>query len=46
MAKRYERNPMVLTSDLPSPHWARAFANLTQTAVLLEWLLRHATLCR
>ncbi len=43
VAKRYERGSMILTSNLPVPHWAGALADdATLTAALLDRLLHHA----
>jgi DNA replication protein DnaC len=43
VAKRYEKGAMILTSNLPFPQWARAFADdATLTAAMLDRLLHHA----
>lgn len=43
VAKRYERDSMILTSNLPFTQWATAFADdQTLTAALLDRLLHHA----
>ncbi len=43
VAKRYEKGSMILTSNLPFPQWATAFADdTTLTAALLDRLLHHA----
>lgn len=43
VAKRYERNAMVLTSNLPFTQWSGAFADdQTLTAAMLDRLLHHA----
>ena len=43
VAKRYEKGAMILTSNLPFPQWASAFADdTTLTAAMLDRLLHHA----
>lgn len=43
VAKRYEKGSMILTSNLPFPQWAGAFADdATLTAAMLDRLLHHA----
>lgn len=43
VAKRYEKGAMILTSNLPFPQWANAFADdTTLTAAMLDRLLHHA----
>ena len=43
VAKRYEKGSMILTSNLPFPQWATAFADdTTLTAAMLDRLLHHA----
>ena len=43
VAKRYEKGAMILTSNLPFPQWATAFADdTTLTAAMLDRLLHHA----
>jgi DNA replication protein DnaC len=43
VAKRYEKGSMILTSNLPFPQWAAAFADdATLTAAMLDRLLHHA----
>ena len=43
IAKRYEKGSMILTSNLPFPQWATAFADdTTLTAAMLDRLLHHA----
>lgn len=43
VAKRYEKGTMILTSNLPFPQWATAFADdTTLTAAMLDRLLHHA----
>lgn len=43
VAKRYEKRAMILTSNLPFPQWANAFADdTTLTAAMLDRLLHHA----
>ncbi|GAA4333189.1 hypothetical protein GCM10023144_24200 [Pigmentiphaga soli] len=43
VAKRYERGSIILTSNLPFPQWASAFADdQTLTAAMLDRLLHHA----
>ena len=43
VAKRYEKGTMILTSNLPFPQWATAFADdTTLTSAMLDRLLHHA----
>ncbi len=43
VAKRYEKGAIILTSNLPFPQWATAFADdTTLTAAMLDRLLHHA----
>jgi len=45
VAKRYERGSILLTSNLPFPQWAAAFADdATLTAAMLDRLLHHANI--
>jgi DNA replication protein DnaC len=43
IAKRYENNSVIVTSNLPFSQWSNAFADdKTLTAALLDRLLHHA----
>jgi DNA replication protein DnaC len=43
VAKRHERGPMILTSNLPFTQWDQTFGgNTTLTAAMLDRILHHA----